>query len=94
MLVGHLGDGNIHYAVVAMEDHDWEALDTKGFSDLMIDLLVGMGGTFSAEHGIGRSKSAMLVARKDAAQIALMVLIKAALDPDNLINSGVLFPDG
>lgn len=94
MPVAHLGDGNIHYAVVAAEGHDWASLDLGAYSEKMINLIVGMGGTFSAEHGIGRSKVKVLAAQKDPAQLAVMRQIKHALDPDTLLNPGVLFAEG
>lgn len=89
LLVGHLGDGNIHYAVAARDD--WDADIVAQFTEDMLDLIGEMGGTFSAEHGIGRSKAGALAARKDPAQLALMRMVKAAVDPDHLLNPGVFF---
>ena len=90
MMVAHLGDGNVHYAVVASGDQAWGDIDTEGFTQEMTDLLMALGGSFSAEHGIGRSKVKTLRARKDPAQFALMTAIKGTVDPAGILNPGVL----
>ena len=94
MLVAHLGDGNVHYAVIAEKGHNWDDLDVKGFARDLTDLLIEFGGAFSAEHGIGRSKVATLAARKDPAQLDMMRAIKRAIDPAGLLNPGVRFAHG
>ena len=90
MLVGHLGDGNIHYAVTARAG-PWDQGAVDAWEVEMLDLLLEMGGTFSAEHGIGRSKAHILAAQMEPARLDVMRRMKAALDPDNLMNPGVLF---
>lgn len=92
MLVGHLGDGNIHYAVTATQGEAWDQTAVDAWETAMLDLLLDMGGTFSAEHGIGRAKAHVLAARKDPAQFDAMQAIKSALDCDNLMNPGIVFP--
>lgn len=92
MLVGHLGDGNIHYAVTAVPGAAWDQSVVDAWESEMLDLLLDMGGTFSAEHGIGRAKARVLAGRKDPAQYEAMLSIKSALDPDNTMNPGVLLP--
>jgi FAD/FMN-containing dehydrogenase len=57
------------------------------------DVAGRFGGTFSAEHGVGRLKRAELALRKPAPALAMMKAIKAALDPQGLLNPGVLLPD-
>ena len=57
------------------------------------DVVDRFGGTFSAEHGIGRLKRGDLAARKAAPAVAMMRAIKAALDPQGVLNPGVLLPD-
>jgi len=57
------------------------------------DVVARFGGTFSAEHGIGRLKRDELAARKPATALAMMRAVKKALDPDGLLNPGVLLPD-
>jgi FAD/FMN-containing dehydrogenase len=94
MLVAHLDGGNVHYAVVAKEGHNWDDLDVEGFARELTDLLIEFGGSFSAEHGIGRSKVATLAAKKDPAQFDMMIAIKRAVDPAGLLNPGVIFANG
>ncbi|MCJ7874686.1 FAD-binding oxidoreductase [Phaeobacter sp. J2-8] len=94
LLVAHLGDGNVHYAVVAAQGCDWDALDSKGFGMRVGDILAEMGGSFSAEHGIGRTKVATLAARKDSAQLGLMHGIRQVFDPLGLLNPGVMLEAG
>ncbi len=89
MLVGHLGDGNIHFAVTSK--NGWDDAVIAAFEAAMLDLLDEMGGTFSAEHGIGQSKAHILAARKDPPAFDAMRRIKSALDPGNVLNPGVLF---
>ncbi|MDT0683558.1 FAD-binding oxidoreductase [Roseicyclus sp. F158] len=93
LLVGHLGDGNIHYAVVAAPGQTWDPETVRSFSDRLTDLVTAYGGSYSAEHGIGRAKAATLAKRKDPAQLATMRAIKAALDPESLLGRGILFSE-
>jgi FAD/FMN-containing dehydrogenase len=55
--------------------------------------VAGFGGSISAEHGIGRAKLPWLGLTRSIAEIDAMTSIKAALDPDGLLNPGVLLPD-
>jgi FAD/FMN-containing dehydrogenase len=86
-LFGHLGDGNVHVNLVGPEPGD-EALD-----DEILELVVGLGGGISAEHGVGRAKRRWLHRARDAADVSAMRAIKRALDPAGLLNPGVLLPD-
>jgi FAD/FMN-containing dehydrogenase len=83
---GHLGDGNLHVNVVG-PDPDDEAVD-----DAVLRLAVELGGAVSAEHGIGVAKTRWLIADRGEADVAAMRAIKRALDPDDLLNPGVLLP--
>jgi len=88
-LVSHLGDGNVHYSVwpksqdPAVHDQILEAVE---------DEALRLGGSFSAEHGIGVSKLASMRRRKDPVALATMRAIKAALDPNGLLNPGKVLP--
>ena len=55
-------------------------------------MVVGFGGSFSAEHGIGRLKRPELERYKDPLELELMGRLKAALDPDGILNPGVILP--
>jgi len=92
---GHLGDGNLHYNLQAPEDED-AASFLRTFEEAanacVYDVVDRFGGTFSAEHGIGRLKREELVARRPAAGLGLMRAVKEALDPLGLLNPGVMLP--
>ena len=87
--IAHLGDGNIHYT--AYPSRDDPALRAAIRADIC-ELAVSMGGSFSAEHGVGLSKRATMAALKDPAALATMRAIKAALDPAGLLNPGKVLP--
>ncbi len=89
---GHLGDGNLHYNVFPLpgRSRDDHAGQRDAVKACVHDLVHKMGGTVSAEHGIGRLKTADLVAYSDPAKLAAMRAIKAALDPDGLMNPGAV----
>lgn len=90
MIVSHLGDGNVHYAVWGKsQDPDVHEAITEAVEDETLKL----GGSFSAEHGIGVSKLPSMARRKDPASIAAMKAIKAALDPNNIMNPGKVLPE-
>jgi len=92
---GHLGDGNLHYnlqAPAADEAADFLARHEAAANACVYDVVQRFGGTFSAEHGIGRLKRGELAARKAGPAIAMMAAIKAALDPRGLLNPGVMLP--
>lgn len=90
---GHLGDGNVHFHVQAPAGVDrsaWEAGDGKAISRAVHDLVVRWNGTISAEHGIGQLKVAELERLGDPVALALLHRVKAALDPQGLLNPGKL----
>ena len=90
---GHLGDGNVHFHVLAPPGAArgaWEEADGKAVSGRVYDLVTQWGGSISAEHGIGQMKVDELARLHDPAALALMQAVKAALDPDNLLNPGKL----
>ena len=87
---GHVGDGNLHYNVRLASDLSAEDLDTEGERiTLAIYVLVDeLGGSFSAEHGVGTLKKPYLERFRGGAEIALMRQLKALLDPKNILNPG------
>ncbi|MEO8243921.1 MAG: FAD-binding oxidoreductase [bacterium] len=89
---GHLGDGNLHYNVFppkGRKSSEFNALrdDVK---DLVHDMVADLGGSVSAEHGIGRLKVGDLEHYGDPAKLAAMRAIKAALDPLGIMNPGAV----
>jgi glycolate oxidase len=87
-VIAHAGDGNTHPLIVydptdaAMTDRA-----NRAFGEIM-DLAVGLGGTITGEHGVGRLKRPWLAGYLGPEAMALNGRIKAALDPDNILNPG------
>jgi FAD/FMN-containing dehydrogenase len=89
---GHLGDGNLHYNVFPLRGRsraDHENL-RDAVKSCVHDIVHDMGGSVSAEHGIGRLKVADLERYGDPAKLAAMRAIKAALDPKGIMNPGAV----
>ncbi|MGD9999513.1 MAG: FAD-binding oxidoreductase, partial [Ilumatobacteraceae bacterium] len=85
---GHVGDGNVHVNVVGVDQHQGpvsDALDRTVYGAVQ-----QMGGSISAEHGIGTAKAKWLHLNRSSDEIAAMRAIKHALDPDCLLNPHVL----
>ncbi|KPA22167.1 putative FAD-linked oxidoreductase [Shimia sp. SK013] len=89
---GHLGDGNLHYNVFPPEGESRETYDDRrhAVSGAIYDLVHQLGGSFSAEHGVGRMKVAALQTYGDPTRLAAMRAIKDALDPNGIMNPGVI----
>ncbi len=90
---GHLGDGNVHFHVLAPEGAVrgvWEEAEGKAVSARVYDLVTRWGGSISAEHGIGQMKVDELARLHDPAALAVMRAVKRALDPAGLLNPGKL----
>ncbi len=87
---GHLGDGNIHYNVSQPVGADSAAFMARwhDINEVVFDIVLRMGGSISAEHGIGVLKRDELPAVKDKTAIELMRSIKAMLDPLGIMNPG------
>jgi len=97
---GHLGDGNIHYNVSQPSATVGDAAAKEAFlarwhdiAEVVFEVVLRMGGSISAEHGIGQLKAADLPGVKDHVAMELMRSFKAMLDPFNILNPGkVLLP--
>ncbi len=89
-IFGHVGDGNLHYDLIQPDGLDRESFLARGkdVTRAVHDIAVGLGGTISAEHGIGRLKVAELARLKDASALTAMRAIKDALDPNHILNPG------
>jgi FAD/FMN-containing dehydrogenase len=90
---GHLGDGNIHFHVLAPKGavaEQWEAAQGKAISRQVHDLVTEWGGSISAEHGIGQMKRDELARLGDPAALHVLRAVKSALDPKGLFNPGKL----
>jgi FAD/FMN-containing dehydrogenase len=91
---GHVGDGNLHYNIFPppggrKEDH---ANQRAALQRAVHDLAHELGGSVSAEHGIGRLKVEDLERYGDPAKLSAMRAIKAALDPLGIMNPGAVLP--
>jgi FAD/FMN-containing dehydrogenase len=87
---GHMGDGNLHFNVGQKPGADAQALLARGadLEDAIFDLVESLGGSISAEHGIGRLKMAEFARRGDPVELAVMRDLKRALDPKGILNPG------
>jgi FAD/FMN-containing dehydrogenase len=86
---GHLGDGNLHFNVAGATEGIGEAEVTR----VVHDVVAGLGGSITAEHGIGQYRIGELLRLKPAAELALLRRIKQALDPAGLMNPGKVLPE-
>lgn len=87
---GHMGDGNLHYNMLqpdAMDRDDFLA-HKPDINRALHDLAVSMGGTFSAEHGIGLTKAGELAHYRSDVEMDLMGRVKSAFDPTGIMNPG------
>jgi FAD/FMN-containing dehydrogenase len=82
---GHVADGNVHVNVLGPPPHD-DAVD-----DAVLELVLELGGSVSAEHGIGVAKVAWLARDRGDATVAAMRSLKDAWDPAGILNPGVIF---
>ncbi|HEY8057665.1 MAG TPA: FAD-binding oxidoreductase [Acidimicrobiales bacterium] len=81
---GHVGDGNLHLNVTGL------AIDADRVDEAVLTLVATAGGSISAEHGIGVAKRRWLSLARSETEIATFRTLKAALDPDAVLNPGVL----
>lgn len=93
---GHFGDGNIHYNIAQPQSADM-ASDRASFlahwdaiSEVVFDIVDDLGGSISAEHGIGIMKRQTLAERADPVKMDLLKRVKHALDPDTIMNPRVM----
>ena len=90
-IYGHVGDGNVHFNVVPPKNAvpaEFKSSFEDTVSPEIYRLAAQMGGSFSAEYGIGRAKIDLLDKYGDPGKVALMRRIKRALDPNNRMNPG------
>jgi FAD/FMN-containing dehydrogenase len=91
---GHLGDGNLHFNLNQPDDMTadefldrWDAVSREVHS-----VAAGLGGSFSAEHGIGTLKTGELERLRGGVELDVMRAVKAALDPRGIMNPGKILP--
>ena len=94
IVYGHLGDGNLHFNVSRPEGWttpDWQA-ESDRVNAIVLDVVARYAGSFSAEHGLGQLKAHEMALYKTPLEIDVMRRVKAALDPQGLMNPGKLLP--
>ena len=89
---GHAGDGNIHVNI--MIDKNIPGMDLKAHQAIreVFQAALDLNGTMSGEHGVGLSKASFIELELSPQQIRAMKAVKAALDPNNMLNPGKMFP--
>ena len=89
VVFGHIGDAHLHANILPANDAEWQRA-----KKVMLEFArqaVAMGGTVSAEHGLGKRKKDFLPLQFTAAEIGAMQAVKARLDPQGLLGRGTLF---
>ncbi len=89
-IVGHVGDGNFHVAVLFDRNDADEVKRVKAFSEALAKRAIAMDGTCTGEHGVGQGKMAYLPAEFGDA-LDFMRAVKRAIDPDNIMNPDKIF---
>lgn len=92
---GHVGDGNIHYNLMrpeTMSDDEFIRDYKDKLETAVLDIVDGLDGSFSAEHGIGRQKVGLMQTYQDPVALDMMRRIKHAFDPFNLMNPDKVIP--
>ncbi|MDH3667975.1 MAG: FAD-binding oxidoreductase [Paracoccaceae bacterium] len=90
---GHAGDGNLHYNPIEPRDwgrQRWEA-ETEAVNRIVHDIVADMGGSITAEHGVGRLRKGELAHYKSPVELGMMRSLKRAFDPAGIFNPGKVF---
>ena len=93
VIFGHISDGNLHPNILFDQADPEEMERVEAASSDIFEVATSVGGTLSGEHGIGLLKQKYLQLDLPAATVEVMRTIKRALDPDNIMNPGKIFPD-
>jgi FAD/FMN-containing dehydrogenase len=93
---GHIGDGNLHFNMMQPEAMAKDAYLARWdeITAPVHKLVMRYGGSFSAEHGVGRLKTGDMALYKSPVELKMMRAVKAALDPENRMNPGKVLPEG
>ncbi|WP_458188332.1 FAD-binding oxidoreductase [Haladaptatus sp. NG-WS-4] len=90
---GHAGDGNLHYSVLVDESDDEQVERARKVQTAIVEHAIEVGGTCTGEHGIGRGKREYLELEHGEESVEAMRRIKRALDPNDTLNPGKIFPE-
>jgi D-lactate dehydrogenase (cytochrome) len=91
-LVGHAGDGNFHLIILLDPENPAELSRVRDFNGRLVRRALALGGTATGEHGVGMGKMHYLREEHGDGAVDVMQAIKRALDPDNRMNPGKMFP--
>jgi D-lactate dehydrogenase (cytochrome) len=91
-IVGHVGDGNFHCSLLLDVDDPAEVARADAFLHRLVERAQAMGGTCTGEHGIGQGKQKYLEGELGPEAVQAMRTLKAAFDPDNILNPGKILP--
>ena len=89
---GHAGDGNVHYAALVDPDDEEAEARAETLYDSIVEQAIEWGGTATGEHGIGMGKRRFLELEHGAGGVDAMRAVKRALDPNDILNPGKMFP--
>ena len=90
-IVGHVGDGNFHIAYLIDPAIPAERETAERLNDAVVQRAIRLDGTCTGEHGIGLHKQGFLIDETGAGTVAMMRMVKRALDPKNIMNPGKIF---
>ena len=93
LTLGHAGDGNIHPVILFDKTDPAQVAAMEAADDAVVATALALGGTITGEHGIGSEKRRQMRQRFSPTEIAAMRAVKAAFDPDGLLNPSILLPD-
>ena len=93
---GHLGDGNLHFNLFPAKGRRRDEYDAQrpSLTEAVHGMVMQRGGSFSAEHGVGRLKVGDLARWGDPVRLAAMRAVKQALDPLGIMNPGAVLASG
>ena len=87
-MFGHLGDGNVHVNILGEQGTE----PSEEVDRAVLHYAAELGGSISAEHGIGSAKKEFLHLNRSESELAAFRAIKASLDPKGILNPNVLLP--
>ncbi len=90
--VFHAGDGNLHPLILYDANRPGELRKAEAFGGRILEICVEVGGTITGEHGVGREKIDQMCVQFDADELRYFHALKAAFDPDGLLNPGKAIP--
>jgi len=91
-MVGHVGDGNFHMLLLVDPNSPQDHAEAERLNERLVQRALSMGGTITGEHGVGLGKQKYMSAEHGESALAVMRIIKQAIDPQNLMNPRKMLP--